>query len=629
MRAMAKPKGRHRKQGGRTTPKGTRPPGPRHREFVDSGEPDLVRSIRGVIAAGLAPTLEAAATMVEAGTERQLDAITKRQRTDLGELLASFVEAPFQPMHVLARAMLPMLDDELLARRVANHLDAEGVRNPPPWLSSIDTPTVSGAIAMLDPFGDGDNIILGVEWPSGDEITAVIYIDHNLGTLVKDAFTVPDTFAATVAQFRELSTGDPTTYVDLTPADARAKITEAIERFDRTVPPPESDTWPAIRPLVDWLVRALPEGGEGYPFREWSDAQIDTIADRFIESGFAESMRAPRPAARSLVEPMLWFASGFVPGDPLRWTPVSVEIALTDWLPRKVLTGRDELRHVPEVMTALTRFAHAERGLDAALTNDVLASVSRWTPDFLEAIESPPRSPAQNAARLARLAAGFDPDEFESEWDGEFDDEWDDDPDDDLTASDMLDMLDVWEGRVVVEAGGPAAAARLDDRPLDDEPFDWSGIGDGDGVRDLVADALQRVDAACDALLDVEMRSICRRYLGEVVRADRRMFDRSARTDLLAGGIVWAAIDLQRTRDFGRDLLPLPTQKEVAAAMGVNAGSISQRSRSLLKTLSDRTTVLQEGPWHSAQRRWWMEQLDQIATYRAELTARLDADDDA
>ena len=37
--------------------------------------------------------------------------------------------------------------------------------------------------------GDGDSLLLGARLP-GYELTAVIYIDHNLGTIVKDAFTV-------------------------------------------------------------------------------------------------------------------------------------------------------------------------------------------------------------------------------------------------------------------------------------------------------------------------------------------------------------------------------------------------------------------------------------------------------
>ena len=43
---------------------------------------------------------------------------------------------------------------------------------------------------MSHVLGDGDNIMLGARLPGGHELTCVIYIDHNLGTLVKDAFVV-------------------------------------------------------------------------------------------------------------------------------------------------------------------------------------------------------------------------------------------------------------------------------------------------------------------------------------------------------------------------------------------------------------------------------------------------------
>lgn len=55
---------------------------------------------------------------------------------------------------------------------------------------------------------DGDNIMLGSRLPGGHEITCIIYIDHNLGTLVKDSFVVPASIASMVAEFRRV-TEDP------------------------------------------------------------------------------------------------------------------------------------------------------------------------------------------------------------------------------------------------------------------------------------------------------------------------------------------------------------------------------------------------------------------------------------
>ncbi|MGH3502654.1 MAG: hypothetical protein ACRDQA_17445, partial [Nocardioidaceae bacterium] len=77
---------------------------------------------------------------------------------------------------------------------------------------------------------------------------------------MKDAFVVPGPLDALVQQMFEIA-GDPDmTSTDLALADARARIGEAMELAAITVPPFETDTWPAGRPLLDWVLRKLPEG---------------------------------------------------------------------------------------------------------------------------------------------------------------------------------------------------------------------------------------------------------------------------------------------------------------------------------------------------------------------------------
>jgi hypothetical protein len=41
-------------------------------------------------------------------------------------------------------------------------------------------------------------------------------------------------------------------------AEARARISQAIENGARLFPPLETETWPASRPLAKWLLRLLP-----------------------------------------------------------------------------------------------------------------------------------------------------------------------------------------------------------------------------------------------------------------------------------------------------------------------------------------------------------------------------------
>ncbi|MGH8909817.1 MAG: hypothetical protein ACRD0K_25820 [Egibacteraceae bacterium] len=79
----------------------------------------------------------------------------------------------------------------------------------------------------------------------------------------------------------------------------------------------------------------------------------------------------------------------------------------------------------------------------------------------------------------------------------------------------MLDVL-----RMAV--GGPDRLADLDDAPLPDEPFAWSGIPDD--IRDRVGDVLARCDRCCEELLDVECRTACRRLLARAAAGDPNVF---------------------------------------------------------------------------------------------------------
>ena len=62
----------------------------------------------------------------------------------------------------------------------------------PDWLARIGEAEVYRAQEMVHVLGDGDNVNLAVRFAGGAELTAVVYIDHNMGTLVKDAFVVPE-----------------------------------------------------------------------------------------------------------------------------------------------------------------------------------------------------------------------------------------------------------------------------------------------------------------------------------------------------------------------------------------------------------------------------------------------------
>jgi hypothetical protein len=87
--------------------------------------------------------------------------------------------------------------------------------------------------------------------------------------VVKDAFPAPGPVSDVVGRMREAMDDPDVRFADIGLADARARVARAIELGAITFPPFETETWPASRPLTEWLLRLLPEGGTGYVRPVW------------------------------------------------------------------------------------------------------------------------------------------------------------------------------------------------------------------------------------------------------------------------------------------------------------------------------------------------------------------------
>ncbi len=551
--------GRHRR-GGRATPKGTQPA--RAASFGGFApapeEPDLLRDVRRALRSG--EPLD-----VLAQVSSLLTVVDPRQRRSFGpradeepsvtrdELVGSFLDVPCVETSALLAVIAELAGDEVLRARIRRELDQRRDRLPE-WLDRLGEMEIDRAAEMVHVLGDGDNIDLAIRLPGGHDLTFVVYIDHNLGTLVKDAFVVPESFDALIALTREKVDDPDTEFRPLGLADARVRIADAIELHAMTVPPFESDTWPACRPLLEWVLDRLPQGGAGYQRPEWSEQDLDALTERF----FASSFGAPLDDAdyRGMLDSVLWFGTGYGPGDPLRWSPVAIEIILDDWIPRKIVADAKYLSKAPALLRAFVRYCHAERGIRAELTSETLAAIDYWEPEYQDKIRSPrPQGPEALLVAMGVL----DPD---GPWDAllEFDDE------------------SYLRGLLLRAAGDEEALATLDDRPLPDEPFDWAGIPED--IHDKVAEVVAQCDSCCDEMLDVEYRTACRRLLARAASGDPNVFRRRGRAETAAAAICWA---VGRDNDLftpaGGGLLV----RDLLAHFGLQQGSVSQRAATLTK----------------------------------------------
>jgi Domain of unknown function (DUF6398) len=126
--------------------------------------------------------------------------------------------------------------------------------------------------------------------------------------------------------------------------------------------------------------------------------------------------------------------------------------------------------------------------------------------------------------------------------------------------------------------GGEDALRTLDDEPLPDEPFDWTGIPDD--VHDKVAEILAMCDRCCDDVLGVEYRTACRRLLARAAAGDPAVFRRRASSATAAAAVCWTVgkdNDLFLPWGAGMQV------KDLLAHFGIKQRGVSQRAETLMK----------------------------------------------
>ena len=134
-----------------------------------------------------------------AGSAEDADAITR------DDLVASLIDVRGEETSALLAVFAEFAgDNELLVARIRREL-ANRAPVEPIWLANLSEAQTYRAVRMVHILDDGDNIMLGVRLPGGCELTCLVYIDHNVGTLVKDAFVIPDSIERVEAKQRELS----------------------------------------------------------------------------------------------------------------------------------------------------------------------------------------------------------------------------------------------------------------------------------------------------------------------------------------------------------------------------------------------------------------------------------------
>jgi hypothetical protein len=505
------------------------------------------------------------------------------------ELVGSFADVVLPETTALLAALAELGPDEL-SRARARRACAASPHEVPDWLARLGETSVDRAVESAHVLGDGENVMLDVRLP-GHDMTMVVYIDHNLGTVVKDGFPVPAGVDEVVSRLREASDDPDLKYGDISLADARARTSEALETGSHIFPPLETDTWPASRPLTEWLLRLLPEGGTGYVRPQWSRAALRKLAKRFFASPFGQQV--DDKDNRDLLDQLLWFGTDYGPGDPLRWSPVAVEILLEDWIPRKLTADPALLAKAPALLRGFIRYCHDERGIRSSLTQETLAAVDHYEPEYQRAIRSPrPQGPEALLAAMGLL--------------GE--------------VNDVFPVEKFQLDHLAEEVGGYDVLDSLDDAPLPDEEFAWGSVPDD--VRDQVRKVLAGCDRCADDLLGPEYRTACRRLLARAAPGIPGTPLASAKPEQVAAAVCW--VIGRGNRRFGTRPGELKV-KDLTGYFGIAGSTASQRGYQVIRAaglqLADDDSAIQPkspGLLVSERRRQIISQRDR---YRAAIEA--------
>jgi hypothetical protein len=217
---------------------------------------------------------------------------------------------------------------------------------------------------MTHVLGDRDGLLIGARFADGQELTCVAVIDHNMVSEVEDAFFVPHSIDEVLAATPEPIADPDTSFVDMGLADARAWICHGLEQF---LPVLDSVQWPHSRPLVQWLIGHLPQGGTAYQSPGWEDTPA--LVDRFFSS--VAALPFNRFDHRELLLEL--FDTGT--GDPLRWSAARVEQAIGGTLYGMDRFPLEVALDAPDLLRAFIPYAHAQSGIRDELTSGTLAMV--------------------------------------------------------------------------------------------------------------------------------------------------------------------------------------------------------------------------------------------------------------
>ena len=261
------------------------------------------------------------------------------------------------------------------AWQVSERMEAAG-HQPPAWAGPRSQARLESAWMASDVFGDQDMLVGRFSYKGEGPHDMALLIDHNLMGMVKDIAVHPAShrLRGRWERMRDIVVRD------IADREFSDRLDDALRLLDMTWLPPVNEGAFLLRPLVEVRRMFLPRP-KPLKHRTISRAARDRLYREFRTSEVAETLGRTTGLARWALD----YAADYH-GDPLRWSPIVVELFLADWLPGKVNLEAGEVEALPGVLRAWLRFVGQKRDFDMRLVSEMLAAVDAYEADFRDAM---------------------------------------------------------------------------------------------------------------------------------------------------------------------------------------------------------------------------------------------------
>ncbi len=277
------------------------------------------------------------------------------------------------------------------------------------WASGVGAGRpVAAALQYEEAFEDGVSVIVEFDGYGEEPHTLGIYIDHNMGGLVKDVFLAGPLSDVRAKFSVQAPNGVQLAVRDLDLAEARGRIVAALDELDHTWDPPVDEDVARLRALIDARVDLLPDGFQlGEEYEEISQEERERMLTAFLASQHGERWQGNEDA-EDVVATAIDFGADFNYGGPLRWSPVVVEIFMTGWIARKVIREHSFFELVPDVLADWVVYAGGRRNVPLEALGEAIEAVATYRDDMLDTVGDSDAWGSAKAFAVAAQNAGVD-----------------------------------------------------------------------------------------------------------------------------------------------------------------------------------------------------------------------------